>query len=73
MNRLSKAWKALTEKTPVVYAYDSTPRLVQLQYYEGMILGLSNQGDLYEIKFDYPQMLPTITKLMRNPLRRDDY
>ena len=32
--------------------------------------GLSNTGDLYGVKFDYSQMYPTITLLMRNPIRR---
>lgn len=74
MKRLKNAWKALCGeefKPPAVYSYDTTPRIVQLQYYHDYLIALTHDGDLYRIRPDYSDSYPIIELWMHNPMRRN--
>lgn len=72
MKRLRNAWRALFGRwrEPDIYTYDSTPRIVQLQYYQDKLIGLTNEGDMYEIRFAYSGAMYSVQLLMHNPIRR---
>lgn len=78
--RIRVAWEVLIGKkclltdaaTKVVYVQDSGPegKLVQLLYFEGRIIGLDNNGSLWQITADISHTFPTIQLWMDQPTVR---